>query len=302
MKERFVSKKFQDKSLAIIAAANEIISEYTAQGYTLTLRQLYYQFVARDLMANHQRNYNKLGAIISDARLAGLVDWNAIEDRTRTLRARNHWDNPEEIMESVPHSFSINPWDNQPAYIEAWIEKDALIGVLERPCRDLSIPYFSCRGYTSQSAQWRAGKRFKRKADDGKEVIILHLGDHDPSGVDMTRDNQDRLDTFTWWAGVNVNRIALNMDQVEQYNPPPNPTKFTDSRAEEYINNHGYESWELDALDPSVIDNLIRDTVAQYVDQDQWDEDIERQEEIRASLQTLMADTIAKWPEWSGQV
>ena len=105
--EAFIDKKFAASSLAIIEQANTIIGEYAAQGFKLTLRQLYYQFVARDLLANTQRSYKRLGNIISEARLAGRVDWNAIEDRTRNLESNPHWDDPAAIIKAggaqLPH-------------------------------------------------------------------------------------------------------------------------------------------------------------------------------------------------------
>ena len=80
--EFFKATKFRASSLAIIDQANEIIDEYQADGYDLTLRQLYYQFVARNLIPNSQSEYNKLGTAINNGRLAGLIDWDAIKDRT----------------------------------------------------------------------------------------------------------------------------------------------------------------------------------------------------------------------------
>ena len=278
MKEKFQEHKFNKTSVEIIAAANEIIREYSRQGFSLTLRQLYYQFVARAMIENTQRAYKRLGAIISNARLAGLVDWSAIEDRTRELERQNHWDSPADIIESAANGYALDKWEDQDCRIEVWIEKEALTGVIEPICEELDINYFACRGYVSQSEQYAAGKRHARYIDGGQDVLILHLGDHDPSGMDMTRDNQTRLDLFSWHAGVDVRRIALNMDQVEQYSPPPNPAKMTDSRSGEYCSQYGDDSWELDALEPKVIKELIRDEVYKRRDVDLLHEVEEREE------------------------
>lgn len=248
-KEVFVPKAFSVAHWDIIEKANEIIEEYQAQGFTLTLRQLYYQFVARDYIPNRQTEYKRLANIISDARLAGEVDWSAIEDRTRFVRKNPHWESPDQILESVAHQFAFDKWARQPNRVEVWIEKDALVGVIEPACRELDVPYFACRGYSSQSEQWRAGRRFQWNADDNQKTVILHLGDHDPSGIDMTRDNAERLAMFSH-RNVEVKRLALNMDQIEEYDPPPNPAKLTDPRAIEYIQIHGNSSWELDSLEP----------------------------------------------------
>jgi hypothetical protein len=74
---------FRSASLSVIELANSIIAEYQAQGYDLTLRQLYYQFVARGIIPNSDAEYKKLGSVINDGRLAGLIDWDSITDRTR---------------------------------------------------------------------------------------------------------------------------------------------------------------------------------------------------------------------------
>jgi len=282
----YASKNFSAGSLEVIKLANSIITAYMADGYTLTLRQLYYQFVSRDLIANTQREYKRLGSIINDARLAGMIDWNAIEDRTRNLESLPHWEGPQDIVEACASQFRFDKWDRQPWRIELWVEKEALAGVFEKVCRELDIPYLSCRGYTSQSEMWRASERLKGYADDDKQTLILHFGDHDPSGIDMTRDIRDRLGVFNVDT-VEVNRVALNMNQVEQYDPPPNPAKITDSRAEVYIREFGNESWELDALDPKVLTALVRDEVAKVRDDDLWAESLEAEREARAQLQMI---------------
>ena len=123
--EKFITKKFRSSTLAIIAQANGIIAEYQAMGFTLTLRQLYYQFVARDLIPNKQSEYKRLGETINNARLAGLIDWSAIEDRTRNVRRTAMWDNPQSILDAVAAQYQENPWDTQKYAPEVWIEKDA---------------------------------------------------------------------------------------------------------------------------------------------------------------------------------
>jgi len=272
MKQQFIQKNFRATSRAIIAKANEIIDEYSAQGYSLTLRQLYYQFVARDLIPNTERSYKNLGSLINDGRLAGLIDWSAIEDRTRNISAAPHWDSPADVIQAARDSYQIDMWADQPRRVEVWIEKNALTGVIHDTCRELFVPYFACIGYVSQSEQWRA---FQRSLNH--PVTILHLGDHDPSGIDMTRDNDDRLN-MVFGGDVKMIRIALNMNQIEQYGPPPNPAKIKDSRFEKYLRDFGPDSWELDALEPSVINDLIRTHVEDIRDDELFDAARERYE------------------------
>lgn len=269
MKEAFQDISFRTSSLTVIAQADAIIREYQARGYTLTLRQLYYQFVSRDLLKNVQTEYKRLGKIVNDARIAGKLDWSAIEDRTRNVKTPSVWSSPESIIRAVARQYQEDPWVAQPFRPEVWIEKDALVGVIEGVCKRLRVPYFACRGYASQSEIYDAGKRFRQTYRGGQTPLILHLGDHDPSGLDMTRDLGERLSMF---AGrhVEVRRLALNMDQIEQYDPPPNPAKDTDARFEGYRDEFGDSSWELDALDPDVISDLIQDELDTVIDTDLW--------------------------------
>jgi hypothetical protein len=232
-KIKYKDFKFKPSTMALIVKANEIIAAYSRQGFDLTLRQLYYQFVARDIIPNTQASYKNLGSVVNDARLAGLIDWMTIVDRTRELRALPHWNDPSDIVEACGRQFNLDTWRDQPYRPEVWIEKDALVGVFERVCNELDVPLLSCRGYTSQSEMWAAGQRLLRYRKQKQTPIIFHFGDHDPSGKDMSRDIADRLELFTHNA-VEFQRLALNMDQVREYDPPPNPAKITDSRANAY--------------------------------------------------------------------
>lgn len=284
--EAYIDVKFTAAVMAVIDQANEIISEYEAEGLTITLRQLYYQFVARDLLPNKQSEYKRLGEIINKGRLAGHIDWEMMEDRTRELVALPHWEKPTDILQGAAEQFRLDIWEDQPYRIEVWVEKEALVGVIERICERYQVPYFACRGNTSQSEAWRAGKRFEQYSINGQRPLVLHLGDHDPSGIDMTRDNQDRMDMFVRDGefSVEVRRIALNMDQVEKYNPPPNPAKQTDSRFAAYAREYGLSSWELDALDPRVIQQLIEKHIKGALDVGRWNDAIRRQKEGREKL------------------
>lgn len=292
MKRRYEDWSPKPESVELVRHANEIIEAYAEQGFDLTLRQLYYQFVSRDLLANTVRNYKRLGDIVSKARRAGLIDWSAIVDRTRALRSHSSWSTPKDIIESAAESFRLDPWVKQDVYVEVWFEKDALMGVFERGCELQRVPFFSCRGYTSDSEVWSAAQRHLRYLRRGKRVHILHFGDHDPSGVDMTRDIRDRLGLFGAH-GVEVERLALNMDQVEEYDPPPNPAKESDSRFAQYSAEYGDESWELDALEPTVLGALVTENVEYYLDMEAWNADLDDEERHRANLKA----TAARWAE-----
>jgi hypothetical protein len=317
----YESKPLGGDKPGIVVRANEIIEAYAEQDLKLTTRQLYYRFVAGDLIPNTLQSYKRFAGVISDARMAGMIDWDAIEDRTRYLRELQTWESEADRVKSAARSHRIDMWENQPYYCEVWIEKDALVGVIEEPCQTLDVPFLSCRGYTSMSEMWGASQRLLKRVKDGKKVRIFHLGDHDPSGIDMTRDITDRLFRFLLvdlvrhrlgdddakeaiteaadllnGGAFEVDRIALNMDQVEQYDPPPNPAKVTDSRARGYIARFGRESWELDALEPDVLQALVRDSVEPLLDNDVWNEDVERARVERARI----LEAADRWDEVAG--
>jgi len=286
----YIDKSFRRDKLQLIDKINEVIRNYIAQGYSLTLRQVYYQLVARAIIENNEKSYKNVGNLISDARLAGLIDWNSIEDRTRNMRGNSHWSTPGHIINSAAYSYHLDHWEGQDYYVEVWVEKDALIGIVGQICGQLDVNFFSCRGYVSQSEMWAAAQRLKHRQDQGQNVVLLHLGDHDPSGKDMSRDIQDRLRIFETY-DVEFHRLALNMNQIEKYNPPPNPAKLTDSRATQYIDEFGYDSWELDALEPQVISELIELNVKKYRN-DRLYKEILQQEKKEKSL---LSDISTNW-------
>jgi len=288
MKEQFIEKNFGAEALAKINHITGILAEYAAAGFQLTVRQLYYQLVSRAVIPNNERSYKNIVGLVSDARYAGLIDWDIIEDRGRECVVNPHWDSPADIVRSAAYSFRIDHWVNQPSYVEVMVEKQALEGVLQPVCRKLDVPFTANKGYSSSSAMYEASKRYLRRQEDGKGLFILYLGDHDPSGIDMTRDVDDRLALFLAGRGIEVKRLALNMDQVEKYGPPENPAKLTDSRAGSYVARFGTSSWELDALEPKVLAALVTKAVTNLIDQDEWkrthaDEELMRAELLRFS-------------------
>jgi len=279
--------EFKDDKLTLIRQASDICEHYERQGIPMSLRQLYYQFVSRNLIMNTANSYNMLKSAVSDGRIAGLISWTAIEDRGRNLQGLTSWDSPEHVMRDALAGYRIDKWANQPMRPEVWVEKEALVDVVGTICNRLQVDFFACKGYNSQSEQWRAGRRFADYVRRGQRPIVFHLGDHDPSGIDMTRDNRDRLAMF---AGVPVQvvRLALNMDQVERYSPPPNYAKISDSRYGDYMRQYGEESWELDALDPVVIQRLIEDAVLKVRDQRLWDEMVEQETEDKMRIEAMV--------------
>ena len=283
-KQAYKNIRFRRDSLELIERVNAIVTEYEDQGYELTLRQVYYQLVARGFIPNNERSYKNLGNLINDGRLAGLIDWNSIVDRTRFIRRNSHWSTPQSVINSARYSYMLDRWKDQPNYVEVWVEKDALIGIVSQVCKSLDVPHFSCRGYTSQSEMWGAAQRFIQQ-DERESRVIIHLGDHDPSGIDMTRDIQERLEMFG--ADVEVKRVALTMNQINTFNPPPNPTKVTDARSSGYISRFGHECWELDALEPKVITQLIQNEVTALIDYSLFNAVADRERRDKDNIQMI---------------
>lgn len=291
MKRMYKEINFRSASLQRIQLCNEIIREYQDQHLRLTLRQLYYQLVSRNVIPNTEKAYKALGGLVSDARLAGLIDWAAIEDRNREPVEWAEYENVQQLVEETQYRYRLPRWEGQENYVELWVEKAALAGVLRPLASQYHVTLMVNRGYSSQSAMYESAKRFLARAD--KNPILFYLGDHDPSGEDMVRDIEDRLVMFGVH-DIRVRKLALTMDQVREHNPPPNPAKMSDSRAAKYVQEHGAESWEVDALNPTILAGIIEEAFSEVADMDLMDKVIEREAKERkhlvAALPALVRD------------
>jgi hypothetical protein len=301
-KDKFVEHRFSSESAALIAKTAAVLDDYRSQGYVMTLRQVYYQMIGRDLFPdawidretgtkNNIKNYKKFGVLVSDARLAGLLDWGMIEDRGREVQVNSHWKSPAHIMRACAEQFSVDRWEGQENYVEVFVEKDALSGILLPVCSELDVRFTANKGYSSSSAMYEAAARLalaSNSGEYGKEIHIIYLGDHDPSGIDMTGDIERRFALFTRESfDINIHRLALNMDQVEMWQPPENPAKETDSRFAKYRDEFGDKSWELDAVEPATLADLVREKIEELIDNEQWDIVSERESEMRSELKEM---------------
>lgn len=285
MKETFTEKlRLNNKNKQQLEVINKIIEEYSEQGYKLTLRQLYYQLVSRDIILNNLKEYAKLSKLLVQGRMAGIVDWDAIEDRIRVPYIPYSVDDIEDAIQDTIDQYRLDRMNNQEVYIEIWVEKDALSGVLKRITSHYHINLMVNRGYSSCTAMHDAYERIKDKQDE-KKCYILYLGDHDPSGVDMVRDIKDRLEEFG--AEAEVKRIALTQEQIKKYNPPPNPAKIKDPRAKDYIAKFGNTSWEVDALNPDILHKIIRKAVEELIDIDMFEVKLEQEEKDKKKLEAF---------------
>lgn len=281
MKEQFIETTFRAQSLELLAACEQVIETYQAQGLKLTLRQLYYQLVVTNTIPNRGRAYKNLGNLVSRGRLAGELDWDAIEDRIRVPDTPSQWTSPKHAMDSVLHWYRLDRWLGQTEHVEVWVEKDALAGVLSPITEDRHVTLMVNRGYSSQSAMYDAAQRIHDVNEQGRSFTILYLGDLDPSGEDMVRDIDDRLNKV-FYATCEVRKIAITPEQVREFRPPPNPAKMSDSRAQTFVAQHGYDSYEVDALPPDALHRIVNEAIDEYADPDK----------LRAMLSREAADKV----------
>jgi hypothetical protein len=263
---------WQADQIQLLNDIQRIVNFYSSQGIKLTNRQLYYQLVSEGIIPNADAVYKRICTFITDARYGGKIDWKMIEDRGRIPEKHAEWDNISDLVKSAVYSYRLPRWSNQEYYIELYCEKQAMESVL-KPIADKYHIYFGYnKGYSSASTIYDIAQRLKEQIKNGKQCIVLYLGDHDPSGLDMIRDIKVRLKEFLTGGDdpvdpdFDVIQIALNMKQIKQYNPPPNPAKITDPRAKGYITNFGNMSWELDSLKPNVLIQLTEQGILQYLD------------------------------------
>ncbi len=281
----FEPRDFRQGSLDLIDKCNVILERYNDAGLDMSVRQVYYQLVGANEIVNTKSSYSKIQTLLKDGRLAGLIDWDYIVDRTRFLRRLPTWNTPFHALDSAHYNFRIDKWARQLFRPEVWIEKDALLGVFQKACHELQVPVLSCRGYTSLSEMFEAGqRRFSGYVDNAQIPVILHFGDHDPSGIDMSRDIVDRTTLLSDKSAPKFTRLALNMNQIDQYEPPPNFAKESDSRSPDYVAEFGNYSWELDALEPTVLGDIARENIIKYRDGDLWDEDVEEENDYKERL------------------
>jgi len=296
MKQRFESFNMTQNTMELLNTINGVIENYKKQGYILTLRQLYYQLVSKAIIVNSDKEYKKLSDILVKGRMSGIVDWSAIEDRTRRPRLSYAVDDIADAIDDTIRQYKLDRLGNQKCYIEVWCEKDAISNILKRTTDKYHVRLMINKGYSSASAMYEASLRFKQNGRN-KKKMLLYLGDHDPSGLDMIRDIGDRLSTF----GVRLDtedgypqHLGITREQVEEFNPPPNPAKITDPRADWYIAEHGDTSWEVDALDPSTLNGLVEDAILEIIDTDKYNAMIKKEKSDKKKLEKLkdLADDI----------
>lgn len=272
MKQIYVDMNLKGETLELIHVINDLGARYRRQHLTMTVRQVYYQLVAKAIIANTMKSYKRLVKIITDGRIAGLIDWDMIEDRARQVVGKTRWDSGQSVMDAAAENYHRDMWEGQEERPFVLIEKEALAGVLTPLCMRYDVPLLACKGYPSASVMRDLARdQIMPNLAEGQRCVILHLGDHDPSGIDMTRDIRERLTMFIEFEDADVNRLALNMPQIEALKPPPNPAKQTDARYQGYVTRFGRRCYELDALPPEELQAIVKRSIVQRIDKRKWE-------------------------------
>lgn len=283
MKQFYRRAALSARNKELLEIINDIIEEYVNQGYRLTLRQLYYQLVSRDIIPNKDTEYKKIGHLLKEGRMSGIVDWDAIEDRLRVPQ-RPYWAlNLKDAINDTISQYRLDRQNEQPYNLLVIVEKDALSGVLRPITNKYMIPLLVNRGYGSCTVMHDLYDRFQIDYRPGK---ILYLGDHDPSGIDMIRDIRERIEEFGYY--IDIEPIALTYSQVESYTPPPNPAKIKDPRAKNYISQFGGVSWEVDALTPDTLSKILQKSIESNMDMGAFESILKKEEEGKKQLKEFM--------------
>lgn len=296
MKQLYIPKKFGPRKRRLIQIVNDVLEREYIGRYVVTVRTIYYQLVKANIIPNAEAAYKDLTNLVSDARLAGEIDWDVITDEGREVEALPHWNSPKDFVMAVAPQFRLDMWDNQSQKVFVVVEKAALAGVIRGTCQANDVALLAARGYPSSSALREMALQYLVPVvQNGQGVVLLHMGDHDPSGIGMSGDLEMRLKMFMApelsvdydegdYSYFEFERIALNMDQVRALNPPPNPAKMLDPRAQSYVRRFGKTSWELDALSPSYLNKLLDEKIDSYIDGDLW---LEQKAKLTAGRELL---------------
>lgn len=267
--------------------ANEIVDDLRAY-LPLTLRQLFYQMVAKLLIPNTESQYKGLSAALARARKEGLLEWEAIEDRTRPLYGSVGYEDQDAylhvLLDNAYWYYQRDLMKGQRHYIEVFVEKQALITPFTRAAKEYALFVNMGRGYSSVTVLKEMAERLRDAEEDDYTPLVLAFSDLDPSGIDLVDNLSRQFADFELYP--EVERIALTTDQVEEYSLPHDPKalKTTDSRYSSFVRNYGRYAVELDALDPPTLESLVHEAVKARLDVPLFEKEKERQEEEREEI------------------
>lgn len=275
----------REERAKFIAVLAHIVREYYAQGFVLTVRQLFYQCVARNILHNDMRSYKKVVRDCKDGRYLGVIPWAAIVDNVRMIDDPPSWDTPESFVDSAVDAFFVDRWQDQDTRVEVWTEKDAAVSVLHPVAEKWRVPFQVNRGSCSATFIKNAADRLD---DRDEETMILYFGDHDPMGLDMIRDVEDRLNYFGVYPIVVP--VAITLDQAQSGGYPPNYVKESDSTMRKYVEETGMEEcWELDAIPPDELQEICDTAILDaFTDYPAYNDRVTEEEEGRKAIREMI--------------
>jgi hypothetical protein len=256
----------------------------------LTLRQVYYQLVAKGIIENSLSMYGEITRLLRDARIDGFIPWEDIEDRTKVFHYLPGWEKLDDFIEIEIIRFLLgyhrDLMQSQENHIEVWIEKDALSSIFLKVLREYGISLMVDKGFAS--IHFLNKYRDRVKGLD-KHPVILYFGDWDPSGELMHRTIQETLEE-KFDLSVEVERIALTADDIDRIPHDPDAIKPGDPRAPEFVKLYGNHAIELDALSPAELERRIREAVESYIDREVFNSEVKKQQEEAIIIGNLRRD------------
>jgi hypothetical protein len=272
----------QDKTLKLIETAYKILEADNP----MTVRQVYYQLVARHIVDNNRGQYQKVCNALVRARKEDMIPWEWIEDRLRQARTYTGYRDARSFVEAKIdlQYYYRHPWQNQDSLVELWLEKDALSGILGDYANQYYLTLNVGRGYDGWSSIHNAAERY----DDYGWVTILYFGDFDPSGEDMVTSLEKRLyEIDPDCLCINIVKVALTRDDIEKHNLPPDFTKASDTRSKAFIEKHGDIAVELDALPPAVLRQRVEAAIREHINIKVFEESQKIEAREKAALQKI---------------
>ena len=247
----------------------------------MTVRQVFYQLVTRGVIDKTEAEYKTtVCRLLVQMRRDGELPFHWIADNTRWQRKPRTYGSLQSMLDNCHQTYRRALWDDQNAYVEVWLEKEALAGVLVAVTEKWDVPLMVTRGYPSVSFLHSAGSAI---AEEERPVFIYYFGDRDPSGVDIDRFVEKELRSHAPDCDLNFERIAVLPEQIELFGLQTRPTKKTDSRSRNFEG----DSVEVDAIAPDQLRQLCADCITQHIDEDQYHRTQVVEQSERDTLRTL---------------
>jgi hypothetical protein len=265
-----------------LRAVRDAIYDVVREENPATVRQVFYQLVSRGIIPKLESQYkNVVCRLLGLMRREGQLPYDWIADATRWMRKPTSDSSAESMLRRTANTYRQALWEHQDAYVEVWLEKDALAGVLFDVTAEWDVPLMVTRGYPSLSYLYSAADALSQQS---KPCYLYYLGDHDPSGLDIPRRVEKDLRAFAPGVELHFERVAVTLDQVAEWDLQTRPTKKTDSRAKTFDG----ESIEVDAIPPAALRKLVSDCITQHIDEDVLMRTRRIEQAERDTLQTII--------------